>query len=125
LEGIIFHKFVRNFTHICKKILQICVKLGKSCLVGLGEFSPNGQMFSFGSSSKMTKVSQIFSCESCVLILTKNGLGHILGDFFINSSGHADRKRGIMKWKKPFAASVPVWPDEFVKKSPKRWPGPF
>jgi hypothetical protein len=34
--GLIFHKFVRNFTHICEKILQICVKLGKSCLVGSG-----------------------------------------------------------------------------------------
>jgi hypothetical protein len=36
LVGFIFHKFVRNFTHICEKILQICVKLGKLCLVGLG-----------------------------------------------------------------------------------------
>jgi hypothetical protein len=32
----IFHKIVKNFTHICEKILQTCVKLGKSCLVGLG-----------------------------------------------------------------------------------------
>jgi hypothetical protein len=30
-----FLKLVRNVTHICKKILQICVKLEKSCLVGL------------------------------------------------------------------------------------------
>jgi hypothetical protein len=36
LVGFVFHKFVRNFTHICKKILQICVKFGKLCLVGLG-----------------------------------------------------------------------------------------
>jgi hypothetical protein len=35
MVGFIFHKFVRNFTRICEKILQICVKLGKSCLVGL------------------------------------------------------------------------------------------
>jgi hypothetical protein len=27
-----------------------------------------------------------------VLILTKNGLGYILGDFFTNSSGHPDAK---------------------------------
>jgi uncharacterized protein YhhL (DUF1145 family) len=35
LVGFIFHKFVRNVTHFFEKILQICVKLGKSCLVGL------------------------------------------------------------------------------------------
>jgi hypothetical protein len=33
---LIFCKFVRKFTHICKKILQLGVKLGKWCLVGLG-----------------------------------------------------------------------------------------
>jgi hypothetical protein len=32
-----------------------------------------------------------FLCDtSYVLILTKNGLGYILGDFFKNSSGHPD-----------------------------------
>jgi trehalose-6-phosphate synthase len=36
LVGFIFHRYVRNFTHICKKILQICVELGKSGFVGLG-----------------------------------------------------------------------------------------
>jgi hypothetical protein len=36
MVGFIFHKFVRKFTHICEKILQVCVKLGKLCLVGLG-----------------------------------------------------------------------------------------
>jgi hypothetical protein len=35
LVEFIFHKFVRNFTHICEKNLQIIVKLGKPCLVGL------------------------------------------------------------------------------------------
>jgi hypothetical protein len=34
-------------------------------------------------------ICAIFSHENCyVLILTKSGLGYILGDFFINSSGH-------------------------------------
>jgi hypothetical protein len=36
LVGFIIHKFVRIFTHICEKILEICVKLGKSCFVGSG-----------------------------------------------------------------------------------------
>jgi hypothetical protein len=36
LVGFVFHKFVRIFTHICEKSVQICVKLGKLCLVGLG-----------------------------------------------------------------------------------------
>jgi hypothetical protein len=36
LVASIIHKFVSNFTHICKKILQICVWLGKSSLIGLG-----------------------------------------------------------------------------------------
>jgi hypothetical protein len=36
LVGLIFYKFVRNFTNICKKILQICENVGKLCLVGLG-----------------------------------------------------------------------------------------
>jgi hypothetical protein len=35
LVGFFFNKFVKNFTHICKKILQVCVKLWKSYLVGL------------------------------------------------------------------------------------------
>jgi hypothetical protein len=30
----------------------------------------------------------MFFGESCAVILTKNGLGYILGDFFANSSGH-------------------------------------
>jgi hypothetical protein len=35
LTGLIFRKFVRNYTHILKKILQIFVKLGKLSLVEL------------------------------------------------------------------------------------------
>jgi hypothetical protein len=33
-------------------------------------------------------VTADFKCQSCVSILTKNGLRYILGDFFTNSSGH-------------------------------------
>jgi hypothetical protein len=36
LVGLIFHKFVRKFTHSCKKTLLIFVKLGKSWCEGLG-----------------------------------------------------------------------------------------
>jgi hypothetical protein len=32
LVGLIFRKFVRNFTHICKRILQKCAKFEKSGL---------------------------------------------------------------------------------------------
>jgi hypothetical protein len=43
-------------------------------------------LFSFGNILKITKVVQIFGLlfphgESCVLILTKNGLGYMLADF--------------------------------------------
>jgi hypothetical protein len=34
LVGFIVNKFVRNFTYICRKISQICVKCEESCLVG-------------------------------------------------------------------------------------------
>jgi hypothetical protein len=42
----------------------------------------------------MTEVAQFlwplyFLGKSDEIILTKNGLGHILGDFFTNSSGHS------------------------------------
>jgi hypothetical protein len=41
--GFIHRKFARKFTHICKKTLQICVKLGKTYLVGLGSGDDSGQ----------------------------------------------------------------------------------
>jgi hypothetical protein len=42
---------------------------------------------------EITELAQSFGLffsesASCVFILTKNGLGYILGDFFINLSGH-------------------------------------
>jgi hypothetical protein len=42
-------------------------------------------LFTLGSFLNITEVAQ---CLSHVFILTKNGLGHILADFFTNSSGH-------------------------------------
>jgi hypothetical protein len=52
----------------------------------LGEFSHIGQIF-----EKYRNIPNLWtstsSGKSCALILTKNGLGYILGDFFTNSSG--------------------------------------
>jgi hypothetical protein len=36
----------------------------------------------------ITHLATLFHGEVCALILTRNGLGYILGDFFTNSSGH-------------------------------------
>jgi hypothetical protein len=64
----------------------------------LGEFLPNGPMFIFGSFLKIKKSSKnnwaiCFQSKSYVLIMAKNGLGYILGDFFKNSSGHHPHKK--------------------------------
>jgi hypothetical protein len=45
---------------------------------------------------KITEVAPMiwatfFNGNSSVLIITKNGLDYILGDFFTNASGHPDR----------------------------------
>jgi hypothetical protein len=60
----------------------------------LVEFSPIGRLFTLGSGLKITEVEHIFELPtffhgaSYAFILSKNGLGSILGDFFTNSSGH-------------------------------------
>jgi hypothetical protein len=59
----------------------------------LGKVSPNGRLFTSGRFSYITDVAQDFWTTlslfiDFVLILTKNGLGYILGDFFTNPSGH-------------------------------------
>jgi hypothetical protein len=58
----------------------------------LGEYLPIGRLFSLGSFFEKCKSSTnswfFFDGTSCVLILTQNWLGYILGDFFANSSGH-------------------------------------
>jgi hypothetical protein len=78
----------------------------------LGEFSPIGrlfslgscflwevvffgQLFSLGSFLKIIKAAQLLCLHGniYVFVLTKNGLGYILGDFFTNSSGHPARVR--------------------------------
>jgi hypothetical protein len=53
----------------------------------LGEFSPVGRLFTLGSFSEIAEVAPnfraaIFSGKIYALILTFNGLGYILGDFF-------------------------------------------
>jgi hypothetical protein len=69
----------------------------KSRVTRLDDFSPIGQWLTFEGFLKNTKVAQktwtnFHSGNSSVLILTRNGLGYILGDFFTNSSGRPDRQ---------------------------------
>jgi hypothetical protein len=61
----------------------------------LGEFSPLGRLLTLGfifenSRGGKTILAPFFHGKSCVLMLTENGLGHILGTFFTNLSGHPD-----------------------------------
>jgi hypothetical protein len=61
----------------------------------VGEFSPVGRLFSFEQTLKITDVDQncwatVFREKSYALVLTNNGFGQHLGDFFANSSGHPD-----------------------------------
>jgi hypothetical protein len=55
----------------------------------LGEFSPNARFGKFfkNYTSNPKLWATLFQRIDYVLILTKNGLGYILGDFFTNSSG--------------------------------------
>jgi hypothetical protein len=60
----------------------------------LGEFSPIGWLFTLAKFMKITEVAEIFFATffprqvSYAQSLTKKVLGHILADFFKNSSGH-------------------------------------
>jgi hypothetical protein len=67
-------------------------------VTGLGEFSPLGDLLLWAVFSKTTSkapiLSAIFLILSHVIILPKNGLGHILGNFFTNSSSHPASKGG-------------------------------
>jgi hypothetical protein len=61
----------------------------------LGEFSPIEKFFTKESFCKFSKIAQIFGLPNFSVVgksyestLTKNRLGHILGDFFSNSSDH-------------------------------------
>jgi hypothetical protein len=60
--------------------------------LGLGEFVQIGRLFTLGCFLKILKqpnyLSYFFHGKIYVFILTKNRLGHILGDFFTNTSGH-------------------------------------
>jgi hypothetical protein len=62
----------------------------------LGEFKFFGDIFGvvFLKNPYVENIFRIphFPGKSYVLIVTKNGLGYILGDFFTNSSGHPVRK---------------------------------
>jgi hypothetical protein len=72
----------------------------------LGEFSSIGRLFSLGSFfRKFPNSPNLWDTFSkvkfmCVLILTKNGLGHILGDFLTNPSGHTDWHSSALRMPK-------------------------
>jgi hypothetical protein len=58
-----------------------------------GNFSPIGRLFTLGGIHKIIEVAKLFRATifhgtSYVLMLTWNGLGCILGDFFTDPSGH-------------------------------------
>jgi hypothetical protein len=71
----------RNVRGASRRVTKLC------------DFSPIGRLFSFYSFWTITGVAKtfcpFFHGEMYALILTKNGLGHILGDFFTTSSGHS------------------------------------
>jgi hypothetical protein len=64
----------------------------------LGEFSPNGQLFTLGSFLKKIInyphfcATFFLSIDYYELILTEKWLGNILGDLLTNSSGHPGYK---------------------------------
>jgi hypothetical protein len=62
-----------------------------SCLISLDSFFVN-----YGFSLNLWPT--FFHGKSCVLILTKNRFGQILGDFFTNPSGHPDRNKHGIKY---------------------------
>jgi hypothetical protein len=58
---------------------------------------------------KITKTIQIFGAtfSNVKAIFTENGLGHILGDFFTNSSGHPAQKQSHTAFEQRHYATVP------------------
>jgi hypothetical protein len=60
----------------------------------LGEFSPNGRLFTLGTVMNPKRSPNFCATFSrsvdYALILPKIGLGYILGVFFTNSSGHPE-----------------------------------
>jgi hypothetical protein len=65
----------------------------------LGEFSPIlrlyvyiGLLFENYIPKQCTLLGYVYNAASYVFIMTKNGLGYILGDSFSNSSGHPEGK---------------------------------
>jgi hypothetical protein len=78
------NKFVKN-THICEKIMQICVKSGKSCLVELGHGRPasptNGLWLLSGGAAAFAFHLQVFQKYSDKNVKKINGF------FFLFSYG--------------------------------------
>jgi hypothetical protein len=66
-------------------------------VTGLGEFSPFGRSFTLGSFFVNYKSGQNFGAafyrrKRYAIILAKNGLGCILGDFLSNALGHPSQQ---------------------------------
>jgi hypothetical protein len=79
-----------NAAHMLQKRVQTLNRVTR-----LGEFSSIGQLNAWAIFSKITEAINIlgatlFRGKMRVIILRKNGLGHILGDFFTHPSGHPD-----------------------------------
>jgi hypothetical protein len=88
----------------------------------LGYFSPDWAIASVGSFLRITETAPMFAllCLTVVgsyaLILTKNGVGFILGNIFENLSGHPGWNERTAKFSTPKG-----WTDIFVeKKNPNR-----
>jgi hypothetical protein len=91
-----FHKLIRS---PCLQF-QIIFKATfvRLRVTRLGEFSTFWATVFFGQIQKLPKFSgYFFHGKRCVLILTKNGFGHVLGDFLTNSSGHPGFDRRFRK----------------------------
>jgi hypothetical protein len=81
------------YIKLCK-CLPMRIKSGDQTIrirvTRLGEFSPRGHLFTFGSFLKIADVAQysayFFHRTNYLLILTKNGLYYIFGQFFTNST---------------------------------------
>jgi hypothetical protein len=66
-------------------------QLAPTRVTRLGEFSPNGRLFTLGSILENCLKSPHFCASfypgmNYVIVLTKIGLGYILGDFYTKSS---------------------------------------
>jgi hypothetical protein len=85
------HTWTGHFfaTRVTRRVLLKRSKCSPTRVTSLEEFSPIGHFFEYYESSR--KFWATFPHSSgFILILAKNGLGYIFGDFFTISSGHPE-----------------------------------